>query len=864
MHSRDGCGRVVSVVSALEYLQSLAFPADRFQTEAAAAIDRGETVVVSAPTGSGKTVVAEAAIARARERGERVLYTSPLKALSNQKYGDLCAQHGAAAVGLLTGDNSINGRAPVVVMTTEVLRNMMYAGSPDLAGVATVVLDEVHYLQDRARGAVWEEIIIHLDRDIRLVCLSATVPNAEEFAAWIEARRGPTTLVMETERPVPLSSEYLMRDRWEGGRLRLLPLFSNGDRRHPNPRLAAMLRRSGGTEHRYAGPRRTETCEFLRREGLLPAIYFIFSRAGCTAAAAQVVDRGLRLTTAAEAAEIRRIAAARTAHLPEEDLAVLGYGRWLAGLEAGVASHHAGLIPAFKETAEELFTKGLVRLVFATETLSLGINMPARAVVLESLYKFGGEQHELLLPGDYTQLTGRAGRRGIDRQGTAVVLHSPYLPFERVAAVAAAGGHPMRSSFRPTYNMAANLMAVYSREEAERLLNASFAQYRHDRLADQLARLIEEEEERLAADRVRARCELGDVSALLDQAPAHQQAMGAFAATLLAGDVLAWPAEGGGQVRSVVIARGHGATGRGRGPRPRLLMVGEEGGLHRLSPEQLPSATAVLGRLDLPEPFRPREAAYREEVARRLHRWGPARDAPRTAYQPVGPTPTGATGCPDLAAHLAAARSARRRESRLAVLRGRVGAGRAGMIPRLRAIAGLLQGWGYAEGWRLTPAGQRLRFIYNDLDLLLAESLGRGLFEDLSPAETAALASLFTFEPRDDSPPPTWATQGLRERAERVAELWGRLTEAEEAAGLATTRGPEVGFAAIAYRWCRGAGLQDLFGEEGSEVGGFVRNCRTLIDLLRQLSDAAPHLRPVIQQALRAVDRGVVAASGAV
>ena len=805
-------------MSAVGYLAELPFAADPFQSEAAAAIDRGETVIVSAPTGSGKTVVAEAAIARALERGERVLYTTPLKALSNQKYSDLRAQHGAPAVGLLTGDNSINGRALVVVMTTEVLRNMMYAASPDLADVGIVVLDEVHYLQDRARGPVWEEIIIHLDRGIRLVCLSATVANGPEFAAWVEARRGPTTLVVERERPVPLSSEYLLRDRWEGGRLRFLSVFEEGEGRRPNSRLVSMLRRTGQPEQRYAAPRRTETCEFLHREGLLPAIYFIFSRAGCTAASAQVVDRGLRLTTREEADEIRRVAAERTAHLSAGDLGVLGYGRWVAALEAGVAPHHAGLVPAFKETVEHLFAAGLVRLVFATETLSLGINMPARSVVLESLYKFGGEQHELLQPGDYTQLTGRAGRRGVDRRGTAVVLHSPYLPFERVAAIAAAGAHPMRSSFRPTYNMAANLMAAHGQDEAERLLNASFAQFHEDRLAGDLAGMIREEEARLAADREAAHCELGDVSALNEQAVAgHDQIMSAFVASTAAGDVLAWPGEGGAEARQVVVARGHGK-------RPRLLTIAADGSLHRLAPDKVPAPAAVIGRLDLPEPYRPREPEYRRAVANLLARWQVGEAAPRAAYAAPSTSPGGAAACPDLAAHLAAVRSARRGEARLDALRRRQTVSAGGMVPRLRAIVCLLGRWGYADGWRLTPAGQRLRFIYNELDLVLAESLERGCFDGLRPAETAALASLFTFEPRTEEAASAWPTPLLQERARWIGELAGRLAAAEEAAGLPVTRTPEVGFVAIAYRWGSGAGLQDLFGEEGAGVGHFVRN----------------------------------------
>lgn len=844
-------------MSAVAYLQSLPFRPDRFQVEAAEAIDRGETVVVSAPTGSGKTVVAEAAIARALARGRRVAYTSPLKALSNQKYSDLRAQHGAEMVGLLTGDNSINGRAPIVVMTTEVLRNMMYAGSADLEDVGIVVLDEVHYLQDRARGSVWEEVIVHLNRAIPLVCLSATMANAVEFALWIEARRGPTTLVVEAERPVPLSSEYLVRDRWEG-RLRLLPIFADGERRDPNPRLVSMLRRRAEAERRYAGPRRTEACEFLRREGLLPAIYFIFSRAGCGAAASQVVQRGLRLTGAAEAAEIRRVAEEKTAHLSAGDLAVLGYGDWLAGLEAGVAPHHAGLVPAFKETAEQLFAAGLVRLVFATETLSLGINMPARAVVLESLYKFGGEQHELLRPGDYTQLTGRAGRRGIDRLGSAIVLHSPLVPFERVAAIAAAGSHPLRSSFRPSYNMAVNLIAAYPREQAEVLLNASFAQFHQQRLEADWAQAIAEEEKQAGEDRRRAECERGDIWELVDHPlPSREELMSAFAASTAVGDVLAWEREDGSHARQVVVARGHGR-------RPRLLTIAADGSLHRLPGEKLPPDAAVMGRLELPEPYRPREPEYRRQAAQRLRAWEPGTETMPSARAAARAEPSGVASCPDLAVHLAAARSARRREARLETLRARAGQRSAGMVPRLRAIVGLLERWGYARGWELTAPGRRLRFIYNELDLLLAESLEESCFDGLEPAELAALVSLFTFEPREAPTVAQWATPRLRERAEKVSEISRRLTAAEEAAGLPTTRPPEAGFAGIAYRWARGAGLEDLFREEGSDVGDFVRNCRQLIDLLRQLRDVAPGLAGSVGAALAAVDRGVVAASGAI
>jgi len=843
-------------MTAVAYLAGLPFSPDPFQEEAAAAVDRGETVVVCAPTGAGKTVVAEAAVARALSHGQRALYTTPLKALSNQKFGDFRARLGEEAVGLLTGDNSVNGGAPVVVMTTEVLRNMMYARSPDLTGVDVVVLDEVHYLQDRERGPVWEEIIIHLDPAIHLVCLSATIANPEAFAAWIRERRGPTTLVVERERPVPLESLYLLRDRWERGRLRLLPVFEDGERRRPNSRLTAMLRPRDASHRRYAAPRRTEACDFLRGEGLLPAIYFIFSRAGCAAAAWAMAQHGLRLTTADEAALIRTEAAAHIAHLEPADLAVLGYGRWLAGLEAGVAPHHAGMVPAFKETVEHLFAAGLVKLVFATETLALGINMPARAVVLESLTKFGGEGHELLQAGDYTQLTGRAGRRGIDHRGTAVVLHSPHLPFEQVSAIAATGAHPLRSSFRPTYNMAANLVANYPRSRAEELLNASFAQFEEQREAAGLAAAIAAEEAALAVDRAAAECERGDIWSLAAQGPrARDEAMSEFVSATSAGDVLEWE-NAGRRERRVIVARGHGK-------RPRLLTLGENEALQRLAPDDLPPTAALVGRLALPEPYRPRDAEYRRTVAALLRGWQPT-GKPLPAYGEAHAEVAGAAACPDLVVHLAAVRSARRRERRLEALRRRRRAVGAGMVPRLRAVLSLLQRWGYTDGWGLTPAGQRLRFIYNERDLLVTESLERGWFEDLHPAEAAALVSLFTYDPRGEGGGEPWPTRRLEERAGRVHQLWEQLAADEDRAGLQGTREPEAGLAAIAYRWARGASLEDLFGEEGTGVGDFVRNCRQLIDLLRQVADAAPRCQPTLAPAAALLDRGVVAAAGAV
>jgi ATP-dependent RNA helicase HelY len=668
----------------VSFFTDLPFAPDPFQVEAAEHIAAGRSVVVVAPTGAGKTLIAEYAVARAHAAGDRAFYTTPIKALSNQKYTDFRAAYGEDEVGLLTGDNVINGDAPIVVMTTEVLRNMIYAESAALDRLGVVVLDEVHYLQNRYRGSVWEEVIIHLPREIPLVCLSATIANPEEFTGWVSSRRGDTGLVVETRRPVPLESMYLVQDRFHEGQMVFLPVFGKGGKR-ANPQVTRLLDKGRGRRRRFAVPRRQEVAELLAAEELLPAIYFIFSRDGCDQAATRVAAAGLGLTDAAARAAIRDRAEQMTEHLPAGDLATLGYAAWLERLERGVAAHHAGMVPAFKETVEDLFAAGLLKLVFATETLSLGINMPARTVVLERLSKFTGEAHEVLQPGDYTQLTGRAGRRGIDAAGTAVVLHNYDIPFGRVAGIAAEGSHPLESSFEPTYNMAANLVANYSRDAAERLLNASFAQFRsrqqRGRLEESLAEREREEEE----FRRRAECSRGDLWAYLDAGGGlehHGAAMRDFAQRFRDGDVLRMSDAVGD--RGVIIARGWGAN-------PRFVVLDAGGEVRRISAADFSPAVALIGQLILPEPIRSRDSGYRSSVARLLRAWEPdARWEPDEFGGGEGPV----AGCPDLADHLNWARRARRAAAEVRRLRKRLERDDAGLVPHFRRLLGLLEGIG--------------------------------------------------------------------------------------------------------------------------------------------------------------------------
>jgi len=595
--------------------------------------------------------------------------------------------------------------------------------------------------------------------------------------------------------------------------------------------------------------------EHLRDEGMLPAIFFVFSRNGCDAAALSVLESGLDLTGSVNVDVVREVAEERTRHLGDGDLAALGYDRWLAGLEIGVAPHHAGMVPAFKETVEELFAAGLLKVVFATETLALGINMPAKTVVLESLSKFDGESHNLLEPGDYTQLTGRAGRRGIDTLGYGVVLHSRFVRLDQVARIAETGSHPLRSSFRPTYNMAVNLIAKYAEAQAEELLEASFAQYQrrgsHASSQQKLNELLDRHTDELA----RSVCERGSIeeyAALLDETAGTRAEN--LIGRLHPGEVFDVP-DGARAGRYLVLRRlTRGQKGM------KLLVLGTSGRTSTLSPRDLTAGTSKVAQIELPRSFRDGDRKLQQTLLRKLRKI-PEHPSARTPGKPDR-IEHPVAGCPDARNHVVWLRKARRTERRIGQLRTGLRRDGVGLVEEFRSIQALLEELGYIEGWSLTVRGSRLRFLYNELDLVLVEAIELGLLWSLDPADFAALASCFVYEPRTDQPPPpSWPDETVETRFAAIARLADEIATAERGHRLPATRRPDPGFVHAAHAWSRGADLDDLPGPQLAP-GDFVRVSRQVVDLLKQIRDAIPELAGDASAALRTVDRGVVAAQG--
>ena len=756
-----------------KFAQTFPFELDPFQIDACHALENGKGVLVAAPTGAGKTIIGEFAVDLVINSGGKCFYTTPIKALSNQKFTELCAKYGESKIGLLTGDTSINSEAQIVIMTTEVLRNMIYSNSKTIDELKYVVMDEVHYLADKFRGAVWEEILIHLSDAVQIISLSATVSNAEEFGEWLQTVRGETEIIVSEIRPVPLYQHVLFGNR-------LLDLF--GENQKLNPELTRLERDSyrqvrGNWRDKPKGPKplmRSEVIEKLDREGLLPAITFIFSRNNCDAAVRQCLAAGIKLTNTDERKIIRSVISKNMKNLAEEDLVVLGYYEWADALERGIAAHHAGLLPAFKVTVEELFQQGLVKAVFATETLALGINMPARTVVLEKLSKWNGEGHVAISPGEYTQLTGRAGRRGIDIEGNAVILWNNDLDSTSVGGLASTRTYPLKSSFKPTYNMSINLISQFGSSRARTSLESSLAQFQADKAVVGLAKQIRKNE--IARDDLfaQSKCDQGDF--------VEYSSMRAGVKKL--------------------------ETDSKRSKRKRHEIEEEIGSIRKRMKNHA------------------------------CH------------------------GCPDRENHSRIAERAQRLQREIDGLQERINSRTNVIAKRFDRIKVILDKFGYINNDAIAQSGKMLAKIYGETDLLIAESIQAGVFNQLSATDLVAVISSCIYESRNEEA--AKVPRGEVQNALAViSKIYGKIHEAESDLNLEPMRAPDFGFCWASHKWASGHSLTSILKGSDLTVGDFVRSMKQIIDLLRQLRAAVPDLQVVIDQALGKIDRGVIAYAGA-
>ncbi|MEY8564537.1 DEAD/DEAH box helicase [Bifidobacterium pseudolongum] len=824
---------------AAKFADTLPFELDRFQTDANEALEQGLNVLVAAPTGAGKTVVADFAVYLAQQQNAKAFYTTPIKALSNQKYHDLVALYGPDKVGLLTGDTSINSEADIVVMTTEVLRNMLYEHSTTLQALRYVVLDEVHYLADRFRGPVWEEVIIHLPQSVRIVGLSATVSNVEDFADWIASVRGETKLVVSEHRPVPLE-QYVLIQRDPRTEPELFDLYRHDDNGRPTTKLNARLtnrldeymrreqrrrgaerpdRRKGRGRHgrpesrsarqveRYQ-PKRWAVVDELNFLGMLPAIYFIFSRNGCDEAVDQCLDAGLRLTSDDEALRIRSIVDEMIeGQLTHDDLKTLHFARFRHALEEGFAAHHAGMVALFKQIVERLFEEGLIKVVFATETLALGINMPARSVVIEKLEKYDGTGIVGLTPGEYTQLTGRAGRRGIDTIGNAVVVdHRGFTP-ETAVALSSKRVYPLHSSFKPTFNMAVNLLNTSDYETARITLDHSFAQWEANESAWQIEARIDALTSALAGYAEAMTCEYGDFTDLL-----------------------------------------------------RIRMQLNE--LQKNERRKLKHEVFATN-------------ADKSRAFRRLD----ARIAKLKELEHDHPCKQ----CPDFQDHMKWGHRWMRETRELERLRQRYDSRTGSVARQFDRICEILDRLGYLErtdhdgvrDYTLTEQGQLLRRLYSERDLVLAQAITEGVLDDLSTPQIAALLSSLLYEARrgEGGEPRRYpgGPHGLvAQRARELKYLDEQVLVLCEDAGMDSYLQPlDFGIVDIIYDWACGDSLAQVLEHTELTGGDFVRNAKRLADVLQQIAVAEPYmgeqhamLAARAREAFDAVNRGIVAYSG--
>jgi superfamily II RNA helicase len=845
------------------------FALDDFQVEAIRAIDADQSVIVSAPTGSGKTLVAEYAIQAALETGKRIAYTTPLKALSNQKYNDFVRAYGAETVGILTGDVKVNPHAQVLVMTTEILRNALFGSGLD--GLGYIVLDECHYMGDEGRGTVWEEIIVGAPKDVLLVGLSATVSNVKEIADWISLVHRPIVPIFHPQRPVPL--HYSVADL--AGDVHDIADVRRGTARVVGDESRGPDDRGRWYTRRVVDP--VVLIEALEERGWLPAIYFIFSRAGCERAMQDVLAEGRPLITREQRREVDAVIGEATAENPSIGESALSQAVF-QGLRIGVATHHAGILPGLKRLIETLFERGLCRVVFATETMSLGIHMPARAVALQGLTKRTDRGFRALSNNELTQMAGRAGRRGIDPEGQCVIALDARDGLEDLLRVVDGAPEPIESQFKLGYGSAALLLGTGAPPELLRKrIESSFGQYQNLRRIREMEAEVQGLEDALARARAyEAPCgdfaRIGRYRRARQEVQARRQAAGRGGRRGERSPVEAEPGR-------LALVRRKGAPSLAmilgvhsiRGHRTLLDALLPHGAVVRLKSGVIKRIFWATPPLHVPRDLRRGEPRSLRHLTEQLARLNVAELIAHEREQ--GPEavlgaiechrcPWGATArCEH------ASRDLERLEERAAQRRAALDAFKNAYWQEFLRVVEVLEQYGAVKDGRLEAKGRLIAALRHDNELLLAETVSRGFFDDLTVAEVAALCSALLEESRSGEPQLARAflkkRPKLKRRLDHLIQVADGVWQAQRARHLGMPVAVHPGFMPSVFRWASGEDdWSSIVAESfGGHEGDLVRALRRLIDLLRQLAEGPevpPETARLLAQAARIIDRGIV------
>ncbi len=867
------------------------FELDEFQKQAIAALNAERSVVVCAPTGSGKTLIGEYAIYRALARGRRVFYTTPLKALSNQKLRDFRNRFGADLVGLLTGDVSINRDAPILVMTTEIFRNMLY-GTPigevgtSLVGVEAVVLDECHYMNDRQRGTVWEESIIYCPPEIQLVALSATIANSDQLTDWLNRVHGPTELIYSDFRPVPLEFHF-------GNTKGLFPLLDKNTGRI-NPRLKPKRGSADAAKGgRKNGPRpEAPSIEYvlghLYSRDMLPAIYFIFSRRGCDRSVEELGD--VSLVNQAEASQLKLQIDEFLRRNPEA-----GRSGQIEPLYRGIAAHHAGILPAWKGLVEELFQQGLIKVVFATETLAAGINMPARTTVISTLSKRTDRGHRLLNPSEFLQMAGRAGRRGMDKLGHVVTLQTPFEGAKEAAYLATAKADPLVSQFTPSYGMVLNLLQTHTLEEARELIERSFGQYlatlhlkpQYEALAEveaqlehlqiQMDSIDPRELDRYEKLRQRLKVERQLLKTLEEQAlEARTEQLSLTISFAMSGTLLSLRGKNvptATPIPAVLVIKIPGS-----GQAPYFICLGRDNRWYVVTTSDVVDLHAELPRLEISSdllppaemPLKPGQSRRGNEETAAIAQAIPESTALHVAPEVLAQQQRVAAVQEQLTSHplhqVGNPATILKRKTKITQLELEIAERKAELSyysqrhweEFLRLIE-ILQRFGGLDELRPTALGQVAAAVRGDNELWLGLALASGELDDLAPHHlAAAVAALVTETPRPDS----WVRYTLSEEVE--AALGGlrstrrQLFQLQRRYDVALPIWLEYDLVALLEQWALGVEWLELCEHTSLDEGDVVRLLRRTVDLLSQVPHV-PHLSQSIQRnasrAIQLLDR---------